>query len=69
MKKRRFVLLAAAVAVTAVFIFAGCSHTFTCGLCGKEVNEAGHQYTVLGREVEICDSCYNGLQDITNGNF
>lgn len=63
MKKKVFGVIAIAIITTA--IFAGCTHSFTCGLCGKSVNESGHKYEILGQEVEICDDCYNGLKSLT----
>ncbi len=50
--------------VLCAIVFAGCTHTFKCGICGKEVNEAGHKVTVLGQDIEICDSCYNEMQSM-----
>lgn len=65
MKKKVTLGIMVVLLVIMTVIFAGCSHTFTCESCGKEVNEAGHKWTVLGQEIEICDDCYNSLKSLT----
>lgn len=63
MKKKYLVALIALIAI-AVLTLSACSHTFTCGMCGKEKTESGHKMEVMGRELEICDSCYNSYKSL-----
>lgn len=64
MRKKVTLGIMAVILIMMTVFLSGCSHTFTCGLCGKEVNEAGHKQTVLGQEIEICNDCYNGLKSL-----
>lgn len=54
------------VFVLAAALLCGCAKTFTCDLCGDEVTERPHTTEVLGEKVEICEECYEGLQEIGN---
>lgn len=61
MRKKKIILIALAAMLLAAFL-CGCGEkTFRCGLCGREVTQKPHTYSVLGQEVEICNSCYNTL--------
>lgn len=46
----------------AVLLSACGNKTFRCAVCMREVTQVPHEVTVLGQEVEICDSCYSYLK-------
>lgn len=56
--KRKIEILAV-VLLTALLLCACGKKTFRCGICMREVKQVPHQVTVLGQEVNICDSCYS----------
>lgn len=58
-KRNMFVIIALMLAM----LLCGCGKkTFRCDLCMKEVTQVPHEVTILGQEVELCDSCYGLLQ-------
>lgn len=65
--KKKFALLAIAASAVLVLAMTACTHTFKCGICQQEKNEAGHKMTILGQEIEICDSCYNTSKSLIGG--
>lgn len=52
----------AVLLLTAVLFSACGSKTFRCAICMREVKQVPHEVTILGQEVEICDSCYSYLK-------
>lgn len=51
--------------VAAVLLLSGCGKKeFDCGLCGDLVKESPHKITVLGQELEICNSCFDILKEL-----
>lgn len=63
MKKATRIL---AVGLLAVTLLSGCAKTFTCGLCGKTVKERPNTVEILGQEIEVCKSCSDGLDELSN---
>ena len=65
MKKRIVLTLAVLLAAISVILI-GCSSKkeFQCDLCGKTVNEKGHTVVILGEKQQICDSCFEELQEM-----
>ncbi len=70
MKRRVIAIVLATLVCVMVALTVGCTHKFTCGMCNKEVNEAGHKVTVMGKEIEICDECnkkYEAAKTLAGG--
>lgn len=68
MSKLKMMVVVTLLCITCTLAACG-RETFTCAICGKTVTEIPHKETILGREVKICDSCYEGLralQDLIN---
>ncbi len=41
--------------------------TFVCDLCGSEERGRPHKAEFLGEECELCDDCYKGLHELSDG--
>ena len=63
MKKATRILAGGLLAVT---LLTGCAKTFTCDLCGETVKERPHTVEMLGQEFEICKSCNDGLDELSD---
>lgn len=51
------------VGVISVLLLCACGgKNFRCAICMEKVTQVPHEVTVLGQEVEICDSCYKMLK-------
>lgn len=60
MRKRN---MFAIIVLVLALVLCGCGKkTFQCGLCMKKVTQVPHEATILGQEVELCDSCYDLLR-------
>ena len=62
MKKLICVLLLVAIAVS---VLTACSK-FECDLCGEEKFGKKHESEFLGKEIDICDDCYEDLEDLAD---
>lgn len=62
--KKKFSIALLPLTVIVILTFTACSHTFTCGICGKEKNEVGHKTEIMGRSLEICNSCYDSYKSL-----
>lgn len=63
MKKATRIL---AVGLLAVTLLSGCAKTFTCDLCGETVKERPNTLEILGEEIEICKSCSDELDELSD---
>ena len=63
MKRRVSLLIMVFFIMTAL---AGCGK-FICGLCGEEKSGNNHKTELLGVEIEICNDCYEELDNLING--
>ncbi len=54
------IIAAVLTLVMAMALLAGCG-SFKCDLCGKESDGEKHETEVLGKEIVICDDCYETI--------
>ena len=60
-------LLAAIMLVSALLVFTSCKKEITCAMCGKTKTTTPHDITLLGRDVTICDECYEDYKKLQDG--
>lgn len=58
-------ILALISAVVIMCTMAACG-SFTCDSCMQEKSGKKHKTELLGREVTICDDCYNSMAQLGN---
>ena len=64
MKKIILVVLALVMVLT----LGACGKKVECNLCGEEVSpRKAHADEIFGKEIYICNDCYEDLEDIQEG--
>ena len=57
-------VLAVVMLMAAMLVFASCKKEITCALCGKTKTTTPHTITVLGKEVTVCEECYQAQKEV-----